>query len=82
MLLQNLWYKKSTFIERKELYYFNYQFKMNKINNTFLLCRDKFMPELHLKQLGFAYSSCRQFTKSCKRIKKFTEKKKFKIFSR
>ena len=25
---------------------------MNKIINTFLLTGDKFMPELHLKQLG------------------------------
>ena len=27
--------------------------KMNEIVNNFLLARDKFMPEMHLKQLGF-----------------------------
>ena len=28
---------------------------MNEIVNTFLLTRDKFMPEIHLKQPGFTY---------------------------
>ena len=27
--------------------------KMNKIVNKFLLAGDRFMPEMHLKQLGF-----------------------------
>ena len=36
---------------------------MNKINNKFLLTRDKFMPELHLKQPRFTYSACGPFTK-------------------
>ena len=31
---------------------------MNKIINKFLLTGDKFMPELHLKQPGCAYSYC------------------------
>ena len=31
--------------------------KMNKIINTFLLTRDKFIPELHLNQPGFTYSA-------------------------
>ena len=31
---------------------------MNEIVNTFLLVGDKFMPEMHLKQLGFTYSAC------------------------
>ena len=35
---------------------------MNEIVNTFLLAGDKFMPEMHLKQLGFTYSVCRPFT--------------------
>ena len=35
---------------------------------------DKFMPELHLKQLGFTYSSCGSFIKHCKGIQKFRER--------
>ena len=37
---------------------------MNEIVNTFLLAGDKFMPEMHLKQLGFTYSTCGPFTKN------------------
>ena len=44
---------------------------MNEIVNTFLLAGDKFMPEMHLKQLGFTYSACGQFTKNKERIQKF-----------
>ena len=29
---------------------------MDKINNKFLLTRDRFMPKFHLRQLGFTYS--------------------------
>ena len=36
---------------------------MNKIVQQFLLARDKFMPELHLRQLEFTYSAWRPFTK-------------------
>ena len=32
---------------------------------------DKFMPETHLKQPGFTYSSCGFFTKNKERIAKF-----------
>ena len=46
---------------------------MNKIINRYLLPGDKFMPELHLKQLGFTYSACGPFTKHHERIKKFRE---------
>ena len=46
---------------------------MNKIVNKLLLTRDKFMPELHLKQPGFTYSACGPFTKHRERIKKFKE---------
>ena len=31
------------------------------------------MPKLHLKQPGFTYSACRQFSKRCGRIQKFRE---------
>ena len=41
---------------------------MNKIVDRFLLTGDKFMPELHLKQPGFTYSTCGPITKHCERI--------------
>ena len=42
---------------------------MNEIVNKFLLAGDKFMPEMHLKQLGFTYSACGPFTKNKKEFK-------------
>ena len=48
---------------------------MNEIINKFLLAGDKFMPEMHLRQLGFTYSACGLFTKNKKRIKKKKLKK-------
>ena len=44
---------------------------MNEIVNMFLLAGDNFMPEMHLKQLGFTYSVCGPFTKSKERIQTF-----------
>ena len=46
-------------------------YEMKEIGNRFLLAGDKFMPEIHLKQLGFTYSACGPFTKNRERIKKF-----------
>ena len=46
---------------------------MNKIINKFLLVGDKFMPEMHLKQLGFTYNACDPFTQNKERIGKFME---------
>ena len=43
---------------------------MREIVNKFLLVSYKFMPEMHLKQLGFTYSSCGPFTKNKERIEK------------
>ena len=37
---------------------------MNEIVNKFLLAGDKFMPEMHLRQLCFTYSACGPFTKN------------------
>ena len=37
---------------------------MNKIVNKFLLARDKFVPEMYLRQPGFTYSVCGPFTKN------------------
>ena len=42
--------------------------EMNEIVNKFLLAGDKFMPETHLKQLGFTYSACGPFTQNKERI--------------
>ena len=46
---------------------------MNKIINKFLLSRDKFMPQLHLKQPRFTYSAFGRFIKHRERIQKFRE---------
>ena len=46
---------------------------MNEIVKTLLLTRDKFMPEMHLKQPGFTYSACDRFTKNKEKIEKFMQ---------
>ena len=46
---------------------------MNNVINKFLLAGDKFMPEMHLRQPKFTYSTCRPFTKHKQRIQKFKE---------
>ena len=46
---------------------------MNNVINKFLLAGDKFMPEIHLRQLQFTYSACGPFTKHEQRIQKFKE---------
>ena len=38
---------------------------MHEIVNKFLLAEDKFMPEMHLRQPGFTYSTCRPFFITC-----------------
>ena len=45
---------------------------MNNFFDKFLL-GDKFMPEIHLKQLGFIYSACGPFTKSKEIIQKLMQ---------
>ena len=42
----------------------------NDIVNKFLLTRDKFIPEMHLRQPGFTYSACGPFIKNKERIQK------------
>ena len=44
---------------------------MNDIINKFLLAGDKFMPEMHLRQPRFVYSTCGPFTRHKERIKEF-----------
>ena len=46
---------------------------MNNIINKPLLARDQFMPEMHLRQLAFTYSTCGTFRKNKERIKKFMQ---------
>ena len=46
---------------------------MNEIVNKFLLAGYKFMPQMHLRQPGFTYSTCGPFTKNKERIQKFKE---------
>ena len=46
---------------------------MNETANKILLVGDKFMPEMHLKQLGFTKSDCGPFTKNKERIEKFMQ---------
>ena len=48
-------------------------YKMTEIVNKVLLAGDTFMPEMHLKQLGFTYSAYGPFTKNKVRIQKFKE---------
>ena len=46
---------------------------MNEILNKVLLIGDKFMPEIHLKQPGFTYSTYSPFTRNKVRIEKFIQ---------
>ena len=46
---------------------------MNEILNESLLARDKFIPEMHLRQPGFTYNVCGPFTKNKERIQKIKE---------
>ena len=46
---------------------------MHEIVNKFLLPGDKIMPDLHLRQPGFTYSSCGPFSKHHERIQQFKE---------
>ena len=41
---------------------------MNKIVDKFLKKGHKFMPKMHLRQPGFTYSACGQFTKNKQRM--------------
>ena len=48
-------------------------YKMNEIVNKFLLTGDKFMTDMHLRQPGFSYNACGQFTENKEKIEKFKE---------
>ena len=47
--------------------------KKNEIVSNFLLAGDKFTPEMHLKQPGFAYSPCGPFTRNKEIIEKLMQ---------
>ena len=51
-----------------------YSISISEIINKFLFVGEKFMPEMHLKQPGFAYSGCRPFTKNKERMQRFNRK--------
>ena len=53
---------------------------MNEIVNTFLLARDKFMPEMYLRQPGLAYSACGSFLKTKNEYKNLRKQKVQNIF--
>ena len=46
---------------------------MNNLINKILLLGDKCMPEIHLRQPQFTYSTCGPFTRHEERIQKFKE---------
>ena len=50
---------------------------MNKIVNKFLLAGDKFLPEMHLKQPGFAQSACGPFTKNIDKVFNIAKNSKY-----
>ena len=54
-------------------YIFFWVYKMNEIENKFLLVGIKFVPEMHIKEPGFAYSACGPSTKNKERIVKFMQ---------
>ena len=43
---------------------------MNEIVNKILLAGDKFLPEMHLRQLGSTFGACGAFIKNKERINK------------
>ena len=59
---------------------FCFKRKMSEIVKTFLLAGDKFMPEIHLKQPGFMYSTCGPFTKNKKKELKIYPDRKYRFY--
>ena len=53
---------------------------MNGKVNKFLLAGYKFMPEMHLRQPGFTYSTCGPFTKTKKEYKNLKKQKIHDVF--
>ena len=55
---------------------------MNEIVNMFFLAGDKFMPEIHLKQPGFTYSTSGPFTKNKERIQNLKKQEIHTVFTK
>ena len=55
---------------------------MDEIVNKLLLASDKFLPDTHLKQPGFTYSTCGPFTKNKERIQKLKKQEMQTIFTK
>ena len=53
--------------------------KMNVIVDKFLLAGDKFMPEIHLRPLGFTCSACVPLTKHKQRTQKIYANRRYKL---
>ena len=53
---------------------------MNEIVHEFLLAGDKFIPEMHLRQLGFTYGACGQYTINKKKKTKIQRNRRFTIY--
>ena len=53
---------------------------MNETVDTFLLTGDKFMPEMHLRQLQFTYSDCGLLTKKQRMNTKIQRNRRFTIY--
>ena len=53
---------------------------MNEIVNNFLLAGDKFMPEMHLRQPGFIYSTSGPFTENKGKYKSLKQQEIHDIF--
>ena len=54
---------------------------MNEIANKFFLAGDKFMPEMHLKQLVFTYSAFVPYTKKQRKNWKVYADRKYRFYS-
>ena len=55
---------------------------MDETVNKLLLASDKFLPDTHLKQPGFTYSTCGPFTKNKERIQKLKKQEMQTIFTK
>ena len=55
---------------------------MNKTVNKHLLAGDKFIPEMHLKQLGFTYSASGPLKKTKKEFKNLKKQEIQDIFTK
>ena len=58
----------------------NTRYKMNEIVNKCLFAGYKFIPEMHLRKPGFAYSACWPFTKNKERIQKLKKNEIHNVF--